>query len=562
MLMKKISLLIICCITSIIAQGQTLDSTFGDPLSFFGGYPFYPVYGTMACDFPGYRTEFCRSSFLLDDEKIILAGSTYDTTDCDFALVRLLPDGTYDNLFGVNGQIRFDLGFQYDSCLIATRYDSDRMLMAGSAYVNNQNKALIIRINNDGVLDTTFGQEGVVLIDLPSTHEIISELLVQTSGKIIIAGNARYGDNAYSPDSTVFFLSRLSPNGQIDSTFSTNGIRYQKFEYSTCKAAIIEDMVTDGEGRIIVTGASYLEFPYVSIDAKGCSHNIHVLRFTEDGLLDTSFGNAGVVEILDGAGSANALYQYEDGRILLAGIEGIVGSVVNTIVMRLHENGDIDSTFGINGRFRKLFVFGDIGAVPYDIIVFQNKIILSVISGPDISHVRTGLIGLAENGILDTTFGSSGGRWFFPDYGLPAYPNWYERLVNMGNIIQSGPSSLLISGSYQQVDYLSNENDYLLNMFIYKINYEPTSSTIMLPSGGVKNIDIYPNPTTGQITLSNLPAGEKQVRVYNATGQVCMEVQTDAESLDLSSQTSGIYFIQVLDDNGQMYRSKPVVLMK
>jgi Secretion system C-terminal sorting domain len=55
-------------------------------------------------------------------------------------------------------------------------------------------------------------------------------------------------------------------------------------------------------------------------------------------------------------------------------------------------------------------------------------------------------------------------------------------------------------------------------------------------------VSIYPNPTTGVVTVS-LPNNES-FEVYNAVGKQLINVKTSETQIDLSQYASGIYFIK------------------
>ncbi|MFN7832647.1 MAG: hypothetical protein ACK5Q2_11745, partial [Bacteroidota bacterium] len=259
----------------------------------------------------------------LDDGRIILAGDTRWQGESDFAIARLMPDGQYDQTAGPDGQVRIDLGYPNDSCLVAARYQDDRILMGGcvwqagtTGYVN-----LIARIDFNGGLDPSFGNNGHLTIDLPNAHEMITRILPQPDGKILVAGNAIYGSFDF-PDSVDVFLLRLLPDGQIDDSFGSGGVVYHHWEQD-CNAALLGDIALDAQGRVVATGGSYDPYPNNYGGDDWCSHNIFMCRYLSDGQLDPGFGINGSLELAyTGYGRGNALLQYEDGRILLAGAAG------------------------------------------------------------------------------------------------------------------------------------------------------------------------------------------------------------------------------------------------
>lgn len=210
------------------ANCQAVDSTFGEPYSFFDE-PFY-LPGATGCDFEG-RTDRAYSMLVLEDGKFILAGHSVVPGDGDFAFVRLLPDGKFDQTAGPDGEVQLDLGFQNDSCIAASLYQSNKILMGGCVTLFGQTgyATLLALTDIDGNLDAAFGSQGHVVLDLPGSRDMITEIAPLPDGSIIIAGNMFYGPSYQYPDSTVIFIGKLLANGQVDSSFGNNGFTFQRF---------------------------------------------------------------------------------------------------------------------------------------------------------------------------------------------------------------------------------------------------------------------------------------------------------------------------------------------
>ena len=68
------------------------------------------------------------------------------------------------------------------------------------------------------------------------------------------------------------------------------------------------------------------------------------------------------------------------------------------------------------------------------------------------------------------------------------------------------------------------------------------------------NINIYPNPTKEQINFSV----HASVQLTNVTGQIIAE-KKNVNSLDLSDQPTGIYFLTLIDNNGQVFQQNKIV---
>ncbi len=67
----------------------------------------------------------------------------------------------------------------------------------------------------------------------------------------------------------------------------------------------------------------------------------------------------------------------------------------------------------------------------------------------------------------------------------------------------------------------------------------------------LENVNLYPNPSNGQSTISGLN-GTNSIRVYNTLGQIILSETTNREKylLDLSRQPAGSYFVKVSSQSG------------
>ena len=70
------------------------------------------------------------------------------------------------------------------------------------------------------------------------------------------------------------------------------------------------------------------------------------------------------------------------------------------------------------------------------------------------------------------------------------------------------------------------------------------------------NVQVYPNPATAEITVSLTSPSEVDIRIFDLSGKLLV-YQADtiiegAHSLDVSSLTSGIYFLRINSENGEV----------
>ncbi len=94
----------------------------------------------------------------------------------------------------------------------------------------------------------------------------------------------------------------------------------------------------------------------------------------------------------------------------------------------------------------------------------------------------------------------------------------------------------------------ANEVDSLFN------EPNPMTSGINDVFGITKSIDIYPNPTKDQICFSVFT----NVQLTNLTGQIITD-KKNVNTLDLSDQPAGIYFLTMTKNNGQLIQTSKVM---
>ncbi|HEX8734340.1 MAG TPA: FG-GAP-like repeat-containing protein [Pyrinomonadaceae bacterium] len=152
----------------------------------------------------------------------------------------------------------------------------------------------------DGSLDTGFGTNGFVLTPAPTVPNNTGvKLSVQPDGKIIGAATINADLNM---DFAVF---RYNADGTPDATFGTNGL---VITAATAKADVVEDLLLQSDGKIIVVGYSR-DYPLFIVQ------HATLARYNPNGSLDTTFGTGGIVTKPNGYAFSDGILQ-PDGKIL------------------------------------------------------------------------------------------------------------------------------------------------------------------------------------------------------------------------------------------------------
>lgn len=166
--------------------------------------------------------------------RIVIAGSNphdaESNANSDFAVARVLPNGTLDASFGQAGRalVAFDAGGSGSGSDIAYGLAIDhagRTVVVGmadtsSATTPNYDVA-VARLLDDGSPDVAFGDAGKVRVafdSVPSGMDFARAVVVQADGKLVLAGAAQGASSSRAP-----ILARLADDGSLDPDFGNGG---------------------------------------------------------------------------------------------------------------------------------------------------------------------------------------------------------------------------------------------------------------------------------------------------------------------------------------------------
>jgi uncharacterized delta-60 repeat protein len=319
-----------------VSENGTRDYSFG-----IGGFvtDYFGTYGSIT-----------KIKVQNDGKILAILNTNSDILDsAKITLLRFNSDGSYDNSFGTNGKSVIDFGssgYDYFSAFAEdlTIQSDGKILVCGTidslvpwlftmyAYED----MLLIRLNNNGTIDSTFGYHGRVKTDFESKADIASQIEIQPDGKIVVAGS--YTVNSGSERN--FGFVRYHPDGTLDTGFGMNG--KSMFGPVTQSWKTINDLKLQEDGKLVAAGyvLSYLDV-----------QSSIVLRMNSNGTPDASFGTAGFQIITLGgiSNTANSLLIQPNGMILLGGykLNGYTSSTA--ITMYLWPTGFLNGSWGSGG---------------------------------------------------------------------------------------------------------------------------------------------------------------------------------------------------------------------
>ncbi|HET9824819.1 MAG TPA: hypothetical protein VFP87_05765, partial [Chitinophagaceae bacterium] len=282
-----------------------------------------------------------RNIVVQPDNKIVQFGSLY-SNGAHFSIVRYNSDGSLDNSFGQNGRVLSSMS-QYDVASFGAVQNDGKILVVGTVQYGG---VALARYNHDGTPDNNFGSAGAVII-AGHDGDFARGLAIQSDGKIVVVGSTTRTDdcmtgnwgNQFCPNHFTVF--RLKIDGSIDSSFGENGKVITAVGPN--HAGYASSVAIQTDGKIVVAG-SYL-YNLLYDDYYGtyyfASSHLVMVRYNNDGVLDSSFGANGFVADASEFQSATAISLQADGKVLVTGWGGRPFEIE-----RYSSDGSPDNSFG------------------------------------------------------------------------------------------------------------------------------------------------------------------------------------------------------------------------
>ncbi len=297
----------------IIAVGMSMDywmnlravivrfNSDGTPDTAFGNG------GAIVVDEDPYQEDSFSSVITQPDGKIVVGGSqTYD-----LVLFRYHNNGSLDQTFGASGEFRLN-GIGRESVTSIAQRPDGKIVASTISFKQNSKNIILLQLNQDGSLDTTFGEHGLSVSGIgPGDDQSEHSLLIQPDGRILFAGFMTNQGNRG-------FLRRFREDGSIDSTFASNG----SFIFDVYSK--VNSISLQPDGKILAAIEKYV-FAF--------------MRFNSNGSVDSTFGNNGwVINSIDTGTSSNnatSVVLQHGGKIIAAGYASLnTGPFYNLVITR------------------------------------------------------------------------------------------------------------------------------------------------------------------------------------------------------------------------------------
>jgi uncharacterized delta-60 repeat protein len=514
----KLKIVIIVCIVLMqdsFAQNGLLDPNFGN-----GGFQTFSL-----------GNKNTRGKYIISfaDNTFLIAGNSDESlfgsqNNKGIFISKFLSNGNLDPNFGTAGVISIVGTLTGETFLSSAIKCSDGKVLV-SCIINGSPK--FIKINPDSGYDTQFGNSGIVDLPPNNLRGILGEF---NNGKFIVV--------SYFYDGTTnsYLFNRYNADGSLDTSFGNNGgvmNDISTFTFDYCQAIKILP-----DNKFITVG--------LSSDSWGNYFTGHICKFNEDGTLDTTFGNNGVVLTPIGASPGYAQFRDLDllanGKIVVSGsaeyADGTGGfGGAKPVIVRYNADGTLDNTFGTNGIviFNVLFNGNDNF---YAVKVLPNGKVLAIgESAYPYPYMQTflNISRLTENGTLDSTFATNG--IFLTNNG--------NSQLNYGWEIEIQNDTKIIAVGLTSTTELTNKNTLVCRFDIENDLNSNQNNTL-------SNFSIYPNPASNELYIKGFKP-QSTVQLYNLLGQrfniIKKERSEDELKIDLSNLCQGTYMLEIKTDS-------------
>ena len=311
--------------------------------------------GILALDVAG-GDDQATTVFQTVDGRYVVCGQA-DTaltgTTGTLAAVRLTASGALDTSFDLDGRAVLHLEHPVEGTVNAIAAagcapaPDNGVLLFGAMYQDGESAAaaLIVRLQANGSLDTSFGDGGLLLFDVGEGAPLltaVSNASVLADGSIIASGFTNVSGSGVQYD---LFAARVLPGGSLDPAFGTGGTTIVAFDQGGGDVDVASGLAIAPGGGIVIAATVF---------TAASGFDIGLVRLRPDGSLDPSFGTGGRALIglnAGGAGNDEARDLAIDGsgRLYVAGVVDVASGNTDAMVARLDGNGSLDPGFADAG---------------------------------------------------------------------------------------------------------------------------------------------------------------------------------------------------------------------
>ncbi len=240
-------------------------------------------------------SDIARAMTIVNDFKVVVSS----TTGGICKVTRFTNSGVFDTTFDTDGNATLPVSSVCTEMINDPSSDPHRIVAAGASGTN----FIFTRLNGVGLLDNSFDTDGVATINV-GLNPIMNDLKtypVDTVdvGKIVAVGSIEDATDPTLPQRNIAIV-RVSITGIPDTTFSSDGIHTEDLNL------IAPNQEDQASGVILLNNQIYV---LATTSFSGQQPSFAVAKFTDSGVLDTTFNSTGKKLLRLGFGSNNVYGQ-------------------------------------------------------------------------------------------------------------------------------------------------------------------------------------------------------------------------------------------------------------
>ena len=306
---------------------------------------FDPGYGTVTFVVPGYAAAGINDLVVQPDGKLVVVGEAQTVGSGRWLICRLLADGQADTDFGDAQTPGCTTPLQGSARTVELQSDGG-IVVAGTDDFGDPWRAAMVRLTQDGTLDTSFAQGDTIAV-LPeelTARSNFSRMVVGADDTIVVAG-------MYGPaGDDQFMVAKYTADGSLRQAFSQDGVRLVQYTLLPPgeRLNITSGLAVLADGSVIVSGTVYVP------TNGGSMPRIGLVKIEPDGDLSPDFVSQDFPDgqlLLDVCTQECTIYSSEmalqaDGRIVLVGGAEFGDLSIPTLhAIRLMPDGSPDPGF-------------------------------------------------------------------------------------------------------------------------------------------------------------------------------------------------------------------------
>ena len=447
-----------------------------------------------------------------------------------------------DESFGTNGLVTHtDIGNWFE----AVELTNGKVILSGEYNNGAVSKAVMVKLNPDGTLDTSFGTGGKFIMDETSDYsyyEEFSKPVILPDGKLLFA-HASVLDIDSNEETANVKLLRLNANGSLDNTFvgySLQDLTEDEFPYG---------LFSLPSGKILLYGSNYL------------------MRFNANGTLDTTYSNNGKrtlsfeIEEMYMNGSTVYLWDYYGKKLIKLNdesanisktysFEGDVYFYKNYFYFYNYDNG-FTTIKKIDQEFNPVNSFGNNGTSIFNEDIGYNLIFQPmgsiIVTSNDYEYDNDGNViyyfneyrRVNPDGSLDTTFGTNGVYKIIIPESAPFHSYSDDYVHSNGKLY-----------------HLLGDKNYESNNIYLKRTQLP-SEILATSSTALNNkLKIIQNPVKELLQLSDTLFN---AQIFDITGKNT-GIKFEGKQVSLSNMKPGVYIVSGVTKSGDKVSLKFIKL--